>query len=217
MDRTPSLNDRIHYPDPASRLMIQPHKTPDFSGSKDPTQLFHEDIEIKYSVSGKLHTLVNDVLYTLTAGDILVVNPFEFHANVPINGQKCVYHLIEVHPDYFPAHGSGRLDLRAATENKQCFDTVIRQDTALGGLIGLLAAEHSERGANYMTAGDLLLEVLFYKLLRNHTRTADTSGENVRPDAYANCFRNVVENHTQLLAKGSDGGTGGRWYGSENQ
>ena len=113
MKRAIAFNDIISYPDPASRLVIRPEKPADSARHKDRTHLFHEDIEIKYIVSGTLNSLVNDVLYTLHEGDILIVNPYEFHANAPIDGQTSVYHLIEIHPDYFTGHGSGSLDLRA--------------------------------------------------------------------------------------------------------
>ena len=36
-------------------------------------------------------------------------------------------------------------------------------------------------------------------------------------DAYAACFRTVIENHEQLLEKDISDGRGGRWYGSENR
>ena len=180
------LYEKIRYPDPDYHLVIQLSRTENnFSHHHEP-QLFHEDIEVKYVLSGILNVMIDDVLYTLKPGDFLVVNPFAFHANVPITGQSFAYHLIDMSPDFLKDQGIEGVDLRAEMLQKhRKFCSVIRGDAFLEELFLRIAAEEASRGPYWKKVQIHLLTAFFLHLLRFYTE--EESKENRRREALRAC------------------------------
>ena len=61
----------------------------------------HEAIEIKYFYEGTSTLLIGRRTVTARAGDVIVINPYEFHATVDDGKDKGRYHIFMIPPDFF--------------------------------------------------------------------------------------------------------------------
>ena len=61
----------------------------------------HEAIEIKYFYEGSSTLLIGRKTVTAEAGDLIVINPYEFHTTVDYGEKKGRYHLFMIPPDVF--------------------------------------------------------------------------------------------------------------------
>lgn len=61
----------------------------------------HEAIEIKYFYEGTSTLLIGRQTVTAQAGDLIVINPYEFHATVDDGKEKGRYHIFMIPPDFF--------------------------------------------------------------------------------------------------------------------
>ena len=125
----------------------------------------HEEIEIKCFYEGSATLLIGDQTVQVTAGDIGVINPYEFHATVNTGEERGKYHLFMLPLDYFS--GVPELDLRSVlfAEEKQFL--AHHTDPRLHGFFMQAAEEFRQK----QDIGDLLLRSLlmaaFALLLRN--------------------------------------------------
>ena len=136
----------------------------------------HEDIEIKCFYEGSSVLMVGTQTVTASAGDILVVNPYEFHATVDpgTDENKGKYHLIMVPLDYFGE--SADLDLRNLLLVKhKAFETLFKNDARLSRILRRVAKEYDEKGAAYRVAIKGLLMEFFAILLRKGLKNSGTS------------------------------------------
>ena len=132
MKQISDLYEKIEYPDSGYHFKMWLDKSEKDKDTKDQPQLFHEDIEIKYVLSGTLSVIIDDVMYSLAPGDILIVNPYTFHTNVWLGEPEYSYHLINMSPAFFSEQGNGGLNLHTELYQKQRrFCPVIRQDAAV--------------------------------------------------------------------------------------
>ena len=122
---------------------------------------WHEDLEIKYIVSGTLRFYVDDDVFEAEAGDTVIVNPYESHASLS-GEQGAVYHMILLLPSGFVGKlEGGRNEVyKAFTEGRLQFPR------KLGGVVSQLVREAAEEaGKPY---GELavagLLRLIFAKL-----------------------------------------------------
>ena len=125
----------------------------------------HEEIEIKCFYEGSATLLIGSQTVPVKAGDVVVINPYEFHATVNTGDDKGKYHLFMLPLDYFS--GVPELDLRRVlfAEEKQFITHYV--DPRLHGFF-MQAAEEFRQKQN---TGDLLLRSLlmaaFALLLQN--------------------------------------------------
>ena len=86
-------------------VQIQSHQFPlAFSLDKvtpGGASLFHEEIELKYIISGNLTMLLDNKSVSAQAGDIIFINPFEIHSNVLVQEDTAVYHVAVISLDFF--------------------------------------------------------------------------------------------------------------------
>ena len=122
----------------------------------------HEAIEIKYFYEGRSTLLVGNETIVAEAGDIVVMNPYEFHATINCSEEKGRYHLIMVGLDFFPALADGGLDLRTLFfSEKKAFVHHIKNCEELQKLILSLVNEYIEmREAYKLRMRGLMLEIL---------------------------------------------------------
>ena len=92
--------------------MIHPERTSTVDDVTEAACAIHEAIEIKCFYEGNSTLLVGSKTIYAKAGDVVVINPYEFHATVDpgADENKGKYHLIMVPLDYFG--DSTDLDLR---------------------------------------------------------------------------------------------------------
>ena len=125
----------------------------------------HEEIEIKCFYEGSATLLIGSQTVPVKAGDVVVINPYEFHATVNTGEDKGKYHLFMLPLDYFS--GVPELDLRRVlfAEEKQFITHYT--DPRLHGFFMQAAEEFRQK----QDTGDLLLRSLlmaaFALLLQN--------------------------------------------------
>jgi len=77
------------------------------------TSAFHEAVEIKYFYEGEATLLIGSEAVTARAGDIIVINPYEFHTTIAESEEcKSRYHLFMIGLDFFEGCGGININLR---------------------------------------------------------------------------------------------------------
>lgn len=126
----------------------------------------HEDLEIKCFYEGTATLLIESQTVSVKAGDVVVINPYEFHATVDTGEETGKYHLFMLPLDYFS--GEPALDLHKLFfgEEKR-FLTLFSGNRQLYDLL-MQAAEESRQKKEM---GDLMIKSLlmtFFALLLRH-------------------------------------------------
>lgn len=162
--------DKIVFPDADFKIKLE-DKAVSFDGKG-----FHEEIEIKYCYEGCFNMLIDAEVYTVRAGDVVVVNPYEIHKNIDIVGSNAKYYMINVDLD---AVSDIKIDVDLRKElivGKKKFKNIIRGDERLPSIIKCMAEETREKREYYQLAERGLLEQLTAILLRDHINYNVVSG-----------------------------------------
>lgn len=72
---------------------------------------WHEAIEIKYVLKDKINVMVETDVFSVNAGEIVFINPYEVHSNVPSENAGA-YTLFMIGLDYFDTVGISNINLR---------------------------------------------------------------------------------------------------------
>lgn len=133
----------------------------------------HEAIELKCFYEGTATLLVESKTVSVKAGDVVVINPYEFHATLDAGAEKGAYHLFMLQPDYFS--GVPELDLQSLffSEGKK-FTTLFPSDPQLHGLLMAAAEEARENNPLSGLMIKALLMTFFAHLLRKGVVEAET-------------------------------------------
>ncbi|MBO7149172.1 MAG: AraC family transcriptional regulator [Clostridia bacterium] len=125
----------------------------------------HEHIEIKYFYEGSSTLIIGTEAIYANAGDIVVINPYEFHATIAHGNPKGKYHLFMISPDYFDF--SRELDLRAMLfARMESFAPIYRQNSRMNTILTSIADEYSKKLLHYESAITGLMTELFALFLR---------------------------------------------------
>ncbi len=168
------------------------------------SKALHESIEIKCFYEGNTTLLVGSKTVTASAGDIVVINPYEFHATVDCGDGSGKYHLFMIPLDFFSADGVDALKLRLLLlANNKSFKTLFRNDTRMLRILMRAAKEYEEKKTAYTVAIRGLMMEFFAILMRKGIRDdgkTDIQKDNLRSyrliepalrhirDNYADCF-----------------------------
>ena len=127
---------------------------------------FHEEIEIKYVVSGRVTTMIDTEMISAETGDIIFFNPYEVHSNIVIDSQEGSYHLLVIGLDFFASPGLSDMDLRSIFMNKKIrFNNLIKNKRA-AAILKAIVLEMTKREKYYKSAVKALLQELFILLQR---------------------------------------------------
>lgn len=129
----------------------------------------HEHIEIKCFYEGTSTLLIGNETVTVEAGDVVIINPYEFHATIDCGmpEQRGKYHLFMVPLDYFMSSNTGELDLRSLIfAEKKFFRSFFPKDNTLYRLLMRAVEEYEQKAHAYQTAILGLLMEVFVELLR---------------------------------------------------
>lgn len=145
----------------------------DAPGSLTNKNAIHEQIEIKCFTAGTATLLVGAQTVCVKAGDVVVINPYEFHATVDTGEERGKYHIFMLPLDYFS--GIPELDLQALFfREERKFHTHFTGNSQLHGIL-MKAAEELRQGQPYceLMVKSLLME-FFALLMRNGTVEASS-------------------------------------------
>lgn len=156
------------------------------AGMGSPSCALHEEIEIKCFYEGASTLLIGNRTVNVRAGDIVVINPYEFHSTVNCGEQtnRGRYHLFMIPLDFFGTIGAGEVKLRPLllSDNK-AFKTLFSQDKRLFDLLSRAATECMEQREHYVAAVSGLMLEAFVLLLRQglgDTETPDRGADHLR-------------------------------------
>ena len=95
------------FPDEAFPISIVTERESDVDTIEKARKALHEAIELKYFYEGTSTLLIGRRTVTAKAGDLIVINPYEFHATVDYGKEKGRYHIFMVPPDFFAPFADG--------------------------------------------------------------------------------------------------------------
>lgn len=122
---------------------------------------WHEEIEIKYILSGTAEFFCGTEVYIATAGDVVVTNPCELHSRQPYNDETVSYHLLMVSAELPLLH-------EGIQDTLPHFEHLISGDRVLTGYLELLFREITEESTAYPLAALGALALIFSHLQRYH-------------------------------------------------
>lgn len=129
---------------------------------------FHEEIEIKLFYEGSSTLLVGSESVVTKPGDVIFINPYEFHSTVGFGEQKGKYHLLIVGLDFFQ-NSRDLLDLRYLFIKEHVrIQTLIRNDPTVSRIVADIVAELCDEQERYETIVRGLMLQLFSLLLRDY-------------------------------------------------
>ncbi len=148
------------------------------------SQVFHEALEIKYFYEGGSTLVVDADTIAAKAGDVVIINPYEFHSTVKLEENKGKYHLFMIGLDVFTSTNPKGLDLRhLLIARGMRFRNLIRDDAKVRALLERLLQEYGSSGEYRRFALEALLQQLFVHLLRMQLapeRSEIVTDENIR-------------------------------------
>ena len=157
------------YTAEAADLIVQTRAASAVTNMDAERKALHEAIEIKCFYEGTSTLLIGTQTIPVCAGDIVIINPYEFHATVDRGkeGNLGKYHLFMVPLDYFMGSNIEELDLRAVIFGQEkMLQTLFRQDAQLYNLLIAAAMEHTEQSVAWKARIYALLMEFFALVVR---------------------------------------------------
>lgn len=125
---------------------------------------WHEEIEIKYIVSGTLGIRLGTKMIRAKKGDIVIINPFEYHANVIEEGEDAVYHLLCVNLSRIFSGKLFETDFILDSRLHMRFKNLITDDEEMRGYADALFSSF-EKNDSLLSLGSF---ISFFSALKNH-------------------------------------------------
>lgn len=128
---------------------------------------FHEELEIKYCYQGGFGVLVNTDLHYVKPGDVVIVNPYEIHANVKMGGEGRYYRLIMDLDTFDDVTYNGKELRRQLISGAVRFDNLVSGNVQLQNVIQNIVSELENKAEHYDLCVKGLIQQLTAILLRN--------------------------------------------------
>lgn len=174
--------ETIEFTDPTLPIKIIPNRQSTVNKIDNSSCAFHEALEIKYFFEGESTLLIGSDTVRAVAGDVIVINPYEFHATLDYgNTNKGKYHLFMIGLDFFEGHRCSDVNLRyALLEKRIVLNTKISNTVSVSEILKRLIEKGDNRDAKakLLTLG--LVAELFSELLTEaHIKDTDTKPSEV--------------------------------------
>lgn len=132
--------DRVPFHDAGLPFYIIMRKSLDGFGDQLTRPKWHEQLEIKYILSGRAEITCGSQVFEAVKGDIAVINPCELHSIRSVGPETVSYHLVMIQPDlHLPPELQRRL--LPVAEGRLRFSHLIRGDAeAERLLLGMVSA-----------------------------------------------------------------------------
>lgn len=148
-------------------LTIRPNSVSFLTNPETQPKAIHEDIEIKYFYEGTSTLLVGSKTVIAKAGDIIVINPYEFHTTIDCGQKTGKYHLFIIPLNYFTNIGISDFNLRDLLLLKRISFNTKLSNPRMAEILIHIANEQIEQSASYQMAIHGLLTEFFALLLRD--------------------------------------------------
>ena len=125
-------------------ILIHPYKESSGKNQSEVESAVHEAIEIKCFYEGESTLLIESKPIKVTAGDVVVINPYELHSTIDDGGEnKGRYHLFMVELDFFSGLKNVDIDLRNLVyENRTSFKNYYKQNAAMYNILSQVVKEN---------------------------------------------------------------------------
>ena len=144
------------------------------NGVEADRRAIHEDIEIKCFYEGSATLLIGNETISVKAGDVVVINPYEFHATIAYSEDKGKYHMLMIPLDYFSESDTLEAELMLMLRTGRTFlRRHYENDAQMFDILMQAANEYRCRDKAYKSAVRGLLIQLFALLVRRGTAEAD--------------------------------------------
>ncbi|MBE6749834.1 MAG: AraC family transcriptional regulator [Ruminococcaceae bacterium] len=163
---------RFTFKDENLKIIQRINSTSFINTAEEYSSDFHEEIEIKFFFEGSSTLIIGEENIVTEPGDVIFINPYEFHTTVGFKEKKGKYHLLMVGLDFFKDENRDLLDLRYLfIKEHTTIKHLIRGNKRIAAIISQIMTELNEGDEMYeqMIRG-LLLE-LFVLLLRDYKFT----------------------------------------------
>ncbi len=164
-------------------ISIQPNCSSCVYGIDADRKALHEEIEIKCFYSGAATLMIGDEVIHVQAGDIVVINPYEFHTTIKSGdaGSKGLYHLFMIPLDVFTAKEADDLNLQTLLLGSgNAFQPLYQDDKTLFRILMSMVREYEEKEVAYELAVGGLLRELFAHLIRSGLSAAGKEKDHFR-------------------------------------
>ncbi len=160
---------KIVYQDPDFPFVFDMHRR---VTAKDHANLaWHEEMEIKYILSGTMSINLGSKAIRVKGGDIVIINPYEYHANVLEEGEEAEYDLLCVNLSRVFNKNSFGWDFVFNKDMNAKYENVIRGDALLTSMTEQLFRARGQ-GDKLFTLGIFLA---FFASLQGHIVTQGSS------------------------------------------
>lgn len=161
--------DDIVFENSNLKIKAVPYRTSAVDSINDFSKVFHEDIEIKYFYEGSSTLCVGTENIIACAGDVVVINPYEFHSTVSNAKEKGKYHILMIGLDFFGGENNAFMDLRYLfIHQKSRIITLIRNNERISRLVRDAVLEVADGREYYENVVRGILMELFSLLLRDY-------------------------------------------------
>ena len=165
----------------------------------------HEALEIKYFTEGTSTLIVGNDTITAKKGDIIVVNPYEFHATIDDGQPKGRYHMLIVPLEYFSGELSDDLNLKEVLlEQRMSFMPHFKATPDMRRCVLRIIEEHAQKHSfHHMIIRSLMLELIGLLLRENVKRQAEVNAVLSKKDAYRSIepvLRYIRDNYSQIIS-----------------
>lgn len=159
---------------------------------------WHEEMEIKYIVSGSMHINFGSKVVRVQEGDIVVVNSCQYHTNQIEPGEEVVYHLLCVDLSRL---GVSEQILFGEGARSARFQNVIRNDPELAHHTRLLFASFEGAQDPLLSLGQFLT---FFANLKRYTEESYKAGKRLRgqEELVHIAFSYVHDHYNQVIRLG---------------
>ena len=186
----------IYFHDKSFPLLIKRDRVSTVNEVGITIQAIHEAIEIKYFYEGTSTLLIGNDTVRVEAGDIVIINPYEFHATLDCGGETPgKYHIFMMGLDFFDGVRAAGIDLRHLIYGKHIlFKTKFSKSDTLRALLTRAVEENESKTAASRLAVFGIFAELFAELLKNGTR----SGEGASNEDILHYY-NVIEPAIRMI------------------
>ena len=167
----------IYFHDKTFPLLIRRDRVSTVNEVGITIQAIHEAIEIKYFYEGTSTLLIGNNTVKVEAGDVIVINPYEFHATLDCGGENTgKYHIFMMGLDFFDGVRAAGIDLRHLIYGKHtAFKTKFSDNERLRSLLSRAIEENEMKTAASRLAIFGIFAEVFAELLKCGTVTGDGS------------------------------------------
>lgn len=153
-----------------NQIRVHPDRIAQINDINAMRSALHEDVEIKCFYEGTATLLIENQTINVKAGDVVVINPYEFHATVKCGeeAEKGKYHLFMVPLDYMQQVSPDELDLRnIIIAQKNSFTNHFSGNKYLYDILMLAGKEYAQQRTGCNAYIRALMTQVFVYLLRN--------------------------------------------------